>query len=93
MTEECQMLINDLREMAETFHEGSGYDVLLRVGADAIERLTMKLAAADGANQQHEAEIERLRLDLQIEKAFHTNTPYYYELCRKREAAKAGGEE
>jgi len=30
-----------------------------------IERLRMKLAAAEGANMQHEAEIERLRAPLE----------------------------
>ena len=40
-------LVNDLREAAETFHKGSGYDVLLRVAAAEIERLWSLVAAQD----------------------------------------------
>lgn len=52
---------------------------------DAAKRMAKRLAAA-------EAERDVARLDLAIEKAFHTDTELYYQLLRKRdEAAKAGG--
>lgn len=64
-----------------------------------IERLREERDVANRANTFLRGEEQRLRhelataqLDLQIEKAYYTNTPYYYELLKKRDSTKTGGE-
>lgn len=52
--------------------------------ADEIESLRQQLAAA-------KTETNRLRMDLAIEKAFHSDTELYHQLIRKRDEAVTGG--